>query len=400
MTRLRQREETWHQWSAALLAIVLSLAGWMPAGAQPFQTIAPHAILYDTETKSVLFERAANELMAPASLVKLMTAEVVFKEIADGRLSLDDEFIVSENAWRRGGAPSGGSTMFAALNSRIKIQDLIPGLVVLSGNDAAIVLAEGIAGSEQTFATLMTERARLLGLSQSTFKNATGLGDPQQRTTARDMAKLADHVVSSYPDLYKTFGLREFTWNRVRQQNRNPLLAMDIGADGLKTGNIDESGFGLVGSAVQNGQRLIVVVNGLKNARDRGVEARKLLDWGFRSFETRTLFTAGTIIAEASVFGGAAGRVGLVAKSPVRALVPRGQSERMSARVVYQGPVPAPVTAGTRIGTLRVMRGDMLALEVPLFADVDVPLGSIVQRAMDAAWEYATGFVRRSFSRS
>jgi serine-type D-Ala-D-Ala carboxypeptidase (penicillin-binding protein 5/6) len=386
---------------AVLLAAATLAAGAMPrALAQAFSTSAEHAILVDHDSGTVLFEKAADELMAPASMAKLMTVEVVFNEIRQGRLSLDTEFTISENAWRRGGASSGGSSMFAQLNSRIKLSDLLLGIIVQSGNDASIAVAEGIAGSEANFADLMTRRARELGLKRSTFKNSTGYGDPDQKVTARELARLAAHLIDTYPELYKMFAVREFTWNRIRQQNRNPLLAMEIGADGLKTGNIDESGFGLVGSAVQAGQRLILVVNGLKSGRDRANESRKLLDWGFRNFEPRQLFAAGEPVGEARVFGGAKGSVALVAKKPVRVLLPRGSSERLSARIVYQGPLQAPVAAGTEVARFRVVRGETQALDMPLYAGEDVPVGNLSQRAFDGLIEFGTGLVRRAFSRS
>lgn len=379
-------------------AIVLGRPG--AAQAQSFQTLAPQAILFDADTHSVLFEKGADDAMAPASMVKIMTALVVFEEITQGRLKLDNEMVVSENAWRRGGAVSGGSTMFAVPNSRIKVSDLLSGLLVQSGNDAAIVLAEGIAGSEDNFVRLMNERGQKLGLKRSTFRNVMGFSHPEQRVTARDMAMLADHVVSTYPELYRYFGQREFTWNRVRQQNRNPLLTMDIGADGLKTGNIEESGFGLVGSAVQNGQRLIVVVNGLKTARDRSQEARKLLEWGFRSFESREIFAAGEPVGEVSVFGGDRSSLPVVAKGAVKLLLPRGASDRMRGRIIYQGPVLAPVAKGAEIGRLRIERGETKALDIPVYAADDVAAGPLTRRASDAAIELSTGWFRKALSRT
>lgn len=367
--------------------------------AQNFQTLAPHAILADHETGAVLFEKGADELVAPASLAKLMTVEVVLNEVKQGRLALDNEFTISENAWRRGGGASGGSAMFAQLNSRVKLSDLLLGIIVQSGNDASIAVAEGIAGSEETFARMMTERARTLGLTRSTFRNATGYGHPEQKVTMRELSHLASHLVRAYPEFYPMFGQREFTWNKIRQQNRNPLLAMEIGADGLKTGNIEESGYGLVASAVQNGQRLILAVSGLKTARDRASEARKLLEWGFRAFEPRNLFEAGQPVGEAQVFGGEKGSVPLVAKGPVRLLVPRGSSERITARVVYTGPLRAPVAAGREVGRLRVTRGDVQALDLPLYVSEDVGVGSLRRRAVDGLLELGSGLVRRAFQR-
>jgi D-alanyl-D-alanine carboxypeptidase (penicillin-binding protein 5/6) len=384
-------------------ALLLAGTGAAPAqGPQPgggIQISAPTAILMDADSRSVLFEKAADELTAPASMVKVMTAAVVFGEIKAGRLKLDDELPISENAWRRGGAPSGGSAMFAALNSRIKVQDLLSGLIVQSGNDAAIALAEGIAGSESAFVARMNAYGAKLGLTRSRFANATGFGDPQQKMPARELASLALHVIETYPDLYPIFAQREFTWNRIRQQNRNALLTFDIGADGLKTGNITESGFGLVGSAVQNGQRLIVVVNGAKTARERDLEARKLLEWGFRSFEARMVFAADETIGEASVFGGVKRGVAVTAGKPVKMLAPRGSTERVQARVVYTGPIRAPVAKGTEIGRLRVTRGEVKALDLPVYAAEDVPEGSLTRKATDALLEQVVIWFRKALGR-
>ena len=399
MFKIRGNSTNW----LVLLGIwaMASLAGQLTPGAfaQTFQTAAAQAILVDADTGTVLFEKNADELMVPASMNKLMTLEVVFNELQQGRLSLDNEFVVSENAWRKGGGPSSGSSMFAQLGSRIKLIDLLRGIIVQSGNDASIAVAEGIAGSEENFARMMNERARELGLTKSTFRNATGYGHPEQRVTARELARLAIHIIDTYPDLYKLFAEREFTWNKIRQQNRNPLLTMDIGADGLKTGNLDESGFGLVASAVQNGQRLVLVVNGLKTGRDRANESRKLLEWGFRAFEPRQLFAAGEPIGEARVFGGDQWAVPLVAKKPVRVLVPRGSGERIAARIVYTGPLRAPVQQGAQIARLQVTRGDVQALDLPLYAGQEVERGTLTQRALDGLLEFGTGLVRGAFAR-
>jgi D-alanyl-D-alanine carboxypeptidase (penicillin-binding protein 5/6) len=368
------------------------------ARAQGFQTIAPTAILIDAGSHAVLFEKSADEPTAPASMAKTMTAEVVFNEIKSGRLSFDREFVVSENAWRKGGTGSGGSSMFAKVNTPVRLEDLLRGLIVQSGNDAAIAIAEGIAGTEENFARMMNERAKQIGLTKSTFRNATGYGHPEQKATVRDLSKLALHIIETYPDLYKMFGEREFTWNKIRQQNRNPLLFMDIGADGLKTGNIDEAGYGLIGSAVQNDQRLIVVVNGLKTAKDRAAESRKLLDWGFRAFEPQQLFAEGQVVGEAQVFGGSRRSLPLVSKKPVRVLVPRGEGERVTARIVYTGPLKAPIQKGAEVARLQVSRGDMQALEMPLYANEDVQEGTLSQRALDGLLEFSTGWVRRAFT--
>ena len=380
-----------------LLWTVLAVGG--PACAQAIQTIAPYAILVDADSHTVLLEKEADAFMAPASTAKILTAEIVFREIAEGRLKLSDEFAISENAWRKGGTSSGGSSMFALLNSKVSIENLLQGLVVQSGNDAAIALAEGIAGTEEAFATLMNKRAQELGMVKSSFANPWGKSDPNQKVTAREMALLADHVIRTYPSLYKFFGEREFTWNKIKQANRNPLLFMDLGADGLKTGNINDSGFGLVGSAVQNGQRLIVVVNGLKTAKDRAEEARKLLLWGFRAFESKTLFNSGDIIGTARLFGGAEPEIPLVADGAVKLLVPRGGAERLSASIVYTGPIPAPVEQGAQLARLRVSRGAVQALDIPLKAAKSVETGSLTRRAYDAGLEWVSGLIRKSFAK-
>jgi D-alanyl-D-alanine carboxypeptidase (penicillin-binding protein 5/6) len=365
-----------------------------PAGQGGYQTSVPYAILIEYESGTVLFEKGADQLVAPASLAKLMTAEVVFDQVALGNIKLDEEFVVSENAWRRGGAPSGGSTMYAAIHSKIKVSDLLSGVIIHSGNDACIVLAEGIAGNEAAFARLMNDRARELGLNKSNFTNSTGLPDPEQRVTVRELAKLAQHIIRTYPEQYKIYGEREFTWNKIRQQNRNPLLAMNIGADGMKTGFTREAGYGLVGSAEQNGMRLIVVVNGAKHDKERANEARKLLEWGFQGFESRLLFAEGQTVAEAKVYGGAKGSVPLTGKGPINLMVPRGISDRIAAKLIYTGPVRAPVQQGQAIGKLEVWRNETLALEVPLQAAEDVETGSTSQRAFDAATELIIGAFR------
>ena len=385
-----------------MLSPLAAMLGWLAASvvtlAQPLQTIAPFAILVDADTGTVLLESHADDAMSPASTAKLLTAEMVFREIATGRLKLTDEFSISENAWRKGGAVAGGSSMFAVLNSRISVENLIQGLVVLSGNDAAIALAEGIAGSEDAFATRMNKRAGELGMTKSTFANPWGKGDPAQKVTARDMALLAAHVIKTYPVLYKYFGEKEFTWNKIKQANRNPLLFMDIGADGLKTGNIGDSGFGLVGSAVQNGQRLIVVVNGLKTAKDRAEESRKLLQWGFRAFDSKVVFNAGDIIGGARLFGGAQTEVPLVADGAVKVLLPRGATERLAAKIVYNGPIPAPVAKDTVLARLKISRGAVEVLDIPLKAAETVEAGSLQRRAYDGAVELVAGLIRRNFS--
>ena len=382
---------------AGLVAAGAALAAQNPVSGpkkDEFQTPAPHAILIDADSGSILFEKNADQPVPPSSMAKLMTAEVVFNEIKQGRLALDTEFIVSEDAWRRGGAPSHTSSMFAPIHSRVRVKDLISGMIIESGNDACIALAEGIAGSEPKFAEMMTARARELGLSKSTFTNATGLPDPGLAVTARELGLLAQHIIKTYPEFYPIYGEREFTWNKIRQQNRNPLLAMNLGADGMKTGFTQTGGYGLVGSAVQNGMRLITVVNGLKTAADRANEGKRLLEWGFKGFESRYLFAEGQTIGDAKLFGGAQGSVPLIAAGGVNLLVPRGSNERVMARIVYTGPVRAPVEKGQSIAVLKVWRGDNIVLEVPLQAAEAVEKGGMTRRAFDAATEYVIGLFR------
>jgi len=370
-----------------------------PKSSEGYQTAAAHAILIEASSGSVLFEKAADDLIPPASLSKLMTQEVVFNLIKQGRLKPTDEFIVSTNAWRRGGAPSHTSSMFIPIHSKVSVDDLLHGAIIQSANDACIALAEGISGNESSFAELMTKRARELGLTKSTFGNSTGLPDLRQLMTARELAKLARHIIETYPDYYKYYNEREFTWNKIRQFNRNPLLTMNIGADGLKTGFTKEAGYGLVGSAVQNGLRLIVVVNGLRSEKERADEAKKILEWGFHNFQSGLLFAEGQEIAQAKLYGGIKGHVPLTARKEVRLMVPRGSRDKIIARVVYSGPVPAPVEEGQKIGTLKVWRGEFVVLEVPLEAAESVATGSMPRRAFDAATELVLGLFRAGFKR-
>jgi len=389
----------WLLGAAITVGAASSAAAQTTKKEEGFQTSAPFAILIDAESGTVLFERNADQLMAPSSLAKLMTSEFVFNALTKGDLKPDEEFLISENAWRRGGAPSHGSTMFAEINSHVSVMDLLRGAIILSGNDACIALAEGMAGSEQAFAQRLTQRARELGLTKSVFTNSTGLPDPATIVTPRELAKLAQYIIKTYPDYYRIYGEREFTWNKIHQLNRNPLLAMSIGADGMKTGFTKEGGFGLVGSALQNGLRLIVVINGLKSDKERAEEGKKLLEWGFHGFESRPLFAEGQMIAEARLYGGARGRVRLVAAGPVHLLVPRNGNDKIIARVVYTGPVPAPVEEKQPVGKLKVWRGDNVVLEVPLQAGESISRGSIPQRAFDAASELVISLVRAGLER-
>lgn len=373
-------------------AIVFALAA--PANAQLFETKAKEAYMVDADTGSILFAKNEDNLIPPASLAKLMTMEVLFNAIKAGRYTLDDTFAVSENAWRNGGAKSGGSTMFAALKSNIRIEDLVQAIAVQSANDGCIVVAEGMGGTEENFAQLMTDRARELGMTKSVFKNSTGLPADGQVVTARELVELAMHLWRDYPDYYKYFGEQDFTWNKITQRNRNPLLAMDIGADGLKTGYTEDSGYAIVGSVNRDGRRIFAALSGMSSDRERSEEARKLLDWGMRSFQKSELFGDGDVVAEATVYGGAKSSVALKAKGPISVLVPLTNRDRLSARVVYDGPIMAPLEEGTQIGTLRISVGDTLSQETPLYASESIGLGTLHQRAMDAVGELLVGWLR------
>ncbi len=365
------------------------------ARAQSIQTAAPVAALYDVGTRSFLFLKGGDQLMPPASLVKLLTAEVVFDALSKGEITLEQELPITENVWRKGGAPSGGAAMYAPLNSRVAVSDLLQGLIVQSGNDAALALAEGIAKTEAAFVLRMQERAKSLGLQRSQFRNPTGFAHPEQRVTAREMALLAAHVITTYPERYPLFGQREFTWNRIRQTNRNPLLAMGIGADGLKTGNIAEAGFNLVGSALQDGRRLIVVIMGAESAVVRAAEARKLLEWGFRNFERRKLLDRATPLTEARVSGGLRRQIGVGLAEDIELLLPKSAADPVAVRITFLSPLKAPIAAGQAVGTLSVMRGDVKAMETPVIALDAAEIGPLWRRAMDNGWEWIAGLFRR-----
>lgn len=379
---------------AALAALCVIAA--QPATARDAKpsepTEAPFAFLYDAASDVTLYAKSADLPSQPASMATLMTMELVFKALKEGRLTREQTFRVTEDAWRRGGAVSRNSTMFAKLNSEIAVSDLMRGVIVQSGTDAAITLATGLAGSEGAFVDLMNKRAAELGLTRSTFRNATGQPDPEQTMSARDVARLATHLVDAYPDLYRIFAEPEFTWSKITQRNRNPLLADYQGADGLKTGFTAEGGYGLVGSVIRDGRRLVIVLNGLETAKARADQARKLLDWGFTAFEQRRIFEADDAVAEARIFGGAQLYVPLVAQRPIDLLAPKGDDARVVARVSYDGPVAAPIQKGQRIGVLRVWRGQMLTVETPVYAGADVAVGDLGRRAFDGAVELVGGW--------
>lgn len=383
------------RYASQVLVVLFAMFGVLgQAWAQvQFESVAKHAILVDHESGTVLFQKDADGPMEPASMAKLMTIAVVFNELRSGRLSLDTELFVSENAWRTGGAASGGSTMFAELNSRISVENLLRSVIIQSGNDASIILAEGIAGTEGTFAVMMNELAAEIGLTGSHFTNSTGLPDPDMYVTARDLATLARYLIREFPEYYHIFSEPEFEWNNIKQSNRNSLVEMGIGVDGLKTGHTETAGYGSVVSTDEGGRRLVAVVHGLDSMSQRTEEAQKLITWGTRAFERLPAFAAGQIIGYADVYGGEEGSVGLIGEGSVDLYLPRGSRRCLTADITYQGPLLPPVTAGDRVAELHVYCDDQLIQTAPLYAAEDVEQGGIVRRATDAIKQLALGWL-------
>ena len=353
-----------------------------------------NAVLMDAETGAVLYQKNADELVAPASTSKLMTLAVLFKAMKSGQLKPEDEFLMSVNAWRRGGAPSGTSAMMVPVNTKVRLDELIQGIIVQSGNDACIAVAEGMAGNEENFAKLMTEEARRLGLKKSTFANATGLYAPTHLMTAREIGQLARHIIREYPGHYPVFGQKEFSYRKHKFINRNPLLAMGLGADGMKTGYVKESGYNLVGSAVQDGRRLIVVVMGLTTQEDRKLEAMKLLEWGFKAFSEAKLFDDAEVVGSARVWGGDRMYVSLVPKGDLTIVVPKvPPNPRLKAEIVYKFPLKAPISKGAAVATLRVTTPSGSQNEIPLYAAEDVPAAGTLRRGLDTLVHLALRWV-------
>jgi serine-type D-Ala-D-Ala carboxypeptidase (penicillin-binding protein 5/6) len=361
-------------------------AGSAPAAQSGFETKAKHAILMNAGANLVLYEKEADELVPPASMSKLMTLAVVFRELKAGHIKLEDQFKVSEHAWRTGGAPAGSSAMFAPLNSMVSVSDLIQGVTVQSGNDAAIILAEGIGGTEEAFAQRMNDYAKEIGLTKSHFVNSTGLPAEGHVMTARELAMLARFLIYTYPEYYHFFGQRDFTFNKHTFNNRNPLIfAPDLGVDGLKTGYIEEAGYGLVASAKRGEQRLILVVNGLNTKQEREGEPRRLIEWGFKSFRPFRLFDEGQKVSDALVWGGTQHYVSLVGDGNINIILPATASGKVSASIVYQGPIKAPIRKGDRVAVLRITSSESSATnEIPLYAADDVGASNFLMRGLDS----------------
>lgn len=369
---------------SALAGLFLAM---QPAHGAALETIAREAFLMDATTGAVLFEKDADKPMPPASMSKMMTVHMLFERLKEGSLSLDDTFSVSERAWREGGAKSGGSTMFLAPGARVRVEDLIRGIVVQSGNDASIVVAEGLASSEEAFAQEMTAHARKIGLIHSTFRNATGLPDPEHMTTARDLALLAIETIQVFPEYYRYYSEKQFTYNGIRQGNRNPLLYSDTGVDGLKTGHTEASGYGLTASAKRGDRRLILVVNGLPSMKVRSHESERLLEWGFREFENYKLFAAGNTVAEADVWLGRERSVPLLIDKDLVITLPRKARGEMKVAATFESPLPAPIAKGDRLAKLVITAPGVDPVEVPLLAGADVKRLGVFGR-LGAALKY------------
>jgi serine-type D-Ala-D-Ala carboxypeptidase (penicillin-binding protein 5/6) len=388
---------------AALCASLIVCAGSFASLAQAetqkkpegFETKAQNAILMDTGADLVLYEKDADAQIVPASMTKLMTLAVVFRELKAGRIKLDDTFVVSEYAWRTGGAPSGTSAMFAPLGDPITVSDLIQGVTVQSANDGSIILAEGIAGTEEAFVKMMNDYAKEIGLTQSHFANSNGLPAEGHVMSARDLAILAKHLIEMYPEYYHYFGQKEFRYrDKFTFRNRNPLVWADIGVDGLKTGYLKESGYGLVASAKRGDQRLVLVVTGLENKNDRESEARRMLEWGFKSFKPFRLFDEGQKVSDALVWGGEKHYVPLVGDGDIDLLLPTSATGAVSAEIIYNGPIKAPIRKGDQIATLRVNAAESSATnEIPLYAGENIASSNFAMRGIDSLLVLAFGWL-------
>jgi D-alanyl-D-alanine carboxypeptidase (penicillin-binding protein 5/6) len=343
--------------------------------AQAIETLAKQAILIDYQTGQVLFEKNADERMTPSSMSKMATVYLAFQRLKEGRLSLEDTFPVSEKAWRKQ-----GSKMFVALNSRVKTEDLLRGIIVQSGNDACIVIAEGLAGSEDAFARELTDLAHSLGMTGTNLVNASGWPDPNHYSTARDLSTLAIATIRNFPEYYPYYSEKNFVYNGIKQGNRDPLLYKDTGADGLKTGHTEDGGYGLTASAVRNGRRLVMVINGLSSMKERGSEGEKLMDYGFREFNNYTLFTANATVGEAPVWLGTEAKVPLVLKDELTVTLPIKSRKDMVVKTIYDSPIQAPIEQGAKIATLRIEAPDRPVMELPLVAGKSVEKLGMVSR--------------------
>ncbi len=365
--------------------VIASLLFSAPAHAQSaFQTDAPHAVIIDAESGEVLFEKNARNPMPPASMTKIMTAVLVFDALKEGTLSPETKFTVSEDAWRRGGVKSGSSTMFLDVGSKAAVKDLLKGVIIQSGNDACIVLAEGLAGSEDAFAQRMTERAREMGLSSATFRNATGWPHPEHEISALDLAKLAESTIRKFPEYYPLYSERSFTWNGIKQNNRNPLLGRVTGADGMKTGSTEASGYGLVGSAIRGDDRRIIVINGLESQSARRNTAIKLMEAAFSQFRVYDLHAQGEVLGEIDVYMGKAPSVGVALTENIRKGLPVTDRKRVTSEIVYTV-AKAPIVKGDVVAQLKISLPERPDVTYDLVATSDVKRKGLFSRAW-AGW--------------
>ena len=341
--------------------------------AQPLETAATHALLMDADTGTVLFEKNADVKMHPASMSKLMTVYLIFEALKKGQYTLDTEFIVSNNAWEKGGAKTGGSTMFLNPKQTVKIRDLLRGIIVQSGNDACIVVAEGMAGSEEAFAQMMTAKAKQLGLQNSSFRNATGLPNPDHLMSAKDLAILAQHLINDFPEYYPIYSEKEFTYNKITQQNRNPLLTQMPGADGLKTGHTSESGYGLTGSMKTfDGRRLIMVINGLKTMADRAKESQKVMSWGVSNFENAAILTPDKKLVDIPVWLGKEKSVAAIPETKLIRTLSKWDNPEIKSTVHFKSPIKAPIQKGQILGTITTTIPGSEPIKTNLVAASDV----------------------------
>lgn len=381
-----------------IAAPVLALALACPsmAAAPQFQTAAPIAYMEDLSSGAVLFSRDADRRMPPASMAKMMTVYVAFDMVKRGELKLDQMITVRPETWQKWHGPAAGSTMFLSANEQVSVANLLYGIVTLSGNDACVVLAEGISGSEQAFVERMNRKAQEIGLSNSHFGTSNGWPDNGVTyVTARDLAHLADRTITNFPKLYKQFySRRDFTWgktmggNEITQANRDPLLGRVAGADGLKTGHTEEAGYGFTGSAEQNGRRLVMVVAGLTSFNQRAEESVRFMDWGFRAWQAKPVVAAGRQVETAEVQMGSSSKVGLVAPRQLTVTLPAGAVPVMNAKVVYDGPIKAPIAKGQHIADLVITSPDLPEQHLPLVAAEDVGQAGFFGRA----WAGLTSF--------
>ncbi|WP_332065559.1 D-alanyl-D-alanine carboxypeptidase family protein [Bartonella sp. CB189] len=378
-----------------LLTLLLALMVSERGETKSFKTSASQLLLIDDKTDTILFEKQSDVTFFPASLTKLMTAEVVFHQLKEGILSSTKIFKVSENAWRKGGAPSGTTTMFAKVKTEISVSDLLHGLIVVNGNDAAIALAEGIAGSEDEFAKLMNQRAQKIGLLHSHFVNATGLPEKGQFVTLRDMITLARHIVNEYPDYYALYREPHFTWNKIFQRNKNPLILKRVGVEGFGFGYSEEEGFSMIVTVYENHRRLFLAINGLHDGKGHTKEIERILQWGMTSFDVKTVFSKGEMVGQASVYGGTQSSIPLIVEGPINFMLSNEEGNDIKAKIKYQGPLKAPISFLEKVGVIQIIKDNKVLIEKPVFSGVTVHEGRFLKKVKDALYEITIGWLRK-----